>query len=210
MSSFRGGRLAGLSLPISTVWLLSDIAGAKGRQDLYARQAPRGLNGQTPLDRFLDDQALIRLLAPSNESGQFFLSGRARFGESWFLNGSAALITMEQDDALLPYTLNNSIVGINFDGTTFDPTNPANLPARNADNKVDVMTFNAQAGTDLGESLDLTFRYRYYDYDSQSRGISLAGYVRFHGVREGIARITVPYGYTRQEASAELGWDMAG
>lgn len=147
-------------------------------------------------------------LAPSNESGQFFLSGRARFGESWFVNGSAAMITMEQDDPLLPYTLNNSIVGINFDHSTFDPTNPANLPARNADNKVDVMTLNAQAGTDLGESFDLTFRYRFYDYDNESKRISLPGYVRYHGVWEEIARITVPYGYTRQDASAELGWDI--
>ena len=118
------------------------------------------------------------------------------------------MITMEQDDALLPYTLNNSIVGINFNGSTFDPTNPANLPERNADNKVEVTTLTAQAGTDLGESFDLTFRYRFHDYDNSSKRIELPGYVRYHGVWEDIARITVPYGYTREDASAELGWDI--
>ena len=147
-------------------------------------------------------------LAPDNEASTLFLSGRARFGQSWFVNGSASYINMQQDDPLLPYTLNSSIVGINFDRTTFDPTNPANLPERNADNEVNVMTATAQAGTDLGENFDLTFRYRFYDYDNKSKRIELPGYVRFHAVWEDIGRISVPYAYTRQDASAELGWNI--
>lgn len=39
MTSFR--RLASLSLPVSSVWLVNDIAEARGRQDLYTRQAPQ-------------------------------------------------------------------------------------------------------------------------------------------------------------------------
>ena len=147
-------------------------------------------------------------LAPDNESSQLFLAGRARLGGSWYLNGSAAYITMEQDDPLLPYTLNTAIRGIDFDHSTFDPTNPANLPARNADNEVDVMTVAAAAGTDLGESFDLTFRYRLYDYDNTSKRISFPGYVRYHAVWEEIGRISVPYEYSRQDANAELGWDI--
>lgn len=147
-------------------------------------------------------------LAPDNDASQLFLSGRARFGGSWFLNGSASYINMEQDDPLLPYTLNTAIRGINFDQSTFDPTNPANLPERNADNEVDVMTVSASAGTDLGESFDLTFRYRYYDYDNKSQRIEFPGYVRFHAVWEEIGRVSVPYAYTREDASAELGWNL--
>jgi Putative outer membrane beta-barrel porin, MtrB/PioB len=146
-------------------------------------------------------------LAPDNEAGQLFLSGRARAG-SWFFNGSAAMINMTQDDPLLPYTLNNSIVGLDFSGRELDPTNPANLPVQRADTEVDVTTFTGQAGTDLGEAFDLTFRYRYYDYDNQSPRISFPGYVRFHAVWEEIPRITVPFAYTRQDASAEFGWDI--
>ena len=41
MTSFRGGRLGKLALPTGTVWLLTEIAEAKGRQELYARQAPQ-------------------------------------------------------------------------------------------------------------------------------------------------------------------------
>ncbi len=146
-------------------------------------------------------------LAPDNEARQLFLSGRARAG-TWFFNGNAVMINMTQNDPLLPYTLNTSIRGINFDGSTFDPTNLANLPVRKSDNEVDVLTFNGQAGTDLGERFDLTFRYRYYDYDNQSRRIEFPGYVRFHAVWEDIPRITVPYAYTKQDASAEFGWDI--
>ena len=146
-------------------------------------------------------------LAPDNEAGQFFLSGRARAG-SWFFNGSAAMINMTQDDPLLPYTLNTAIRGLDFDEREFNPTDPANLPVRNADTEVDVTTFSGQAGTDLGEAFDLTFRYRYYDYDNKSPRITFPGYVRYHAVWEEIARITVPFAYTRQDASAEFGWDI--
>jgi hypothetical protein len=43
MRTFRSGRLRDFKLPLSTVWLLSDIAEAKGRQDLYTKQSPHDL-----------------------------------------------------------------------------------------------------------------------------------------------------------------------
>ena len=41
MMSFRGGRLRDFSVPAGTVWLLTDIAEAKGRQSLYIQRHPR-------------------------------------------------------------------------------------------------------------------------------------------------------------------------
>lgn len=149
-------------------------------------------------------------LAPDNQASLLFLAGRARFGGDWFANGSASYNVMTQDDPLLPYTLNPAIVGVDHaTGATFDPTNAANLPVRNADNKVNVLNLNGQTGTRFGDSLGLTFRYRLYDYDNRSRRVELPGYVRFHGVWEEIPRITVPYAYTVQDLGAELGWDFA-
>lgn len=143
-------------------------------------------------------------LAPDNESSQLYLSGRRRFG-AWWTHGSASYAVMEQDDPLLPYTLNTSIVGIDpFTGATFDPTDPANLPTSHADTEVDVLTVNASAGRKFGDGWQLTFRGRYYDYDNQSSRIELPGYVRYHAVWEEIPRITVPYAYSRQEVGAEL------
>jgi MtrB/PioB family decaheme-associated outer membrane protein len=147
-------------------------------------------------------------LAPDNKANLVFLTGRSKWG-NWFANGSASYNQMKQDDPLLPYTLNSSLVGINFNGSTFDPTNPANLPTRSADRQVDVTQLNAQLGTTFGESWGLTFHYRYYDYDNTSERIEFPGYVRYHGVWEEIGRIAVPYSYTRQNYGAEIGWDFA-
>ncbi|MGE3311535.1 MAG: Fic family protein [Limisphaerales bacterium] len=59
MNSFRHRRLAETSLPTSTVWLLTDIAEAKGLQELHTRQSPQVL-------RALKEQALIQSVESSN------------------------------------------------------------------------------------------------------------------------------------------------
>ncbi|HLQ46736.1 MAG TPA: Fic family protein [Planctomycetaceae bacterium] len=59
MMSFRGGRLADCAIPISSVWMLSDIAEAKGKQELYVRQAPQVLNA-------LREMALVQSVESSN------------------------------------------------------------------------------------------------------------------------------------------------
>lgn len=57
--SFLGGRLSDLLLTQQTVWLISDIAEAKGRQQLYARQAPQLLKA-------LREMALVQSVESSN------------------------------------------------------------------------------------------------------------------------------------------------
>src|SRR3981189_2813950 len=59
MMSFRDGRLAKLALPVGTVWLLTDIAEAKGRQTLYVKQAPQLLKA-------LRETALVQSVESSN------------------------------------------------------------------------------------------------------------------------------------------------
>jgi hypothetical protein len=43
MMSFRGRRLRDQAVPTATVWLLTDLAEARGRQELYTRQSPQVL-----------------------------------------------------------------------------------------------------------------------------------------------------------------------
>lgn len=148
-------------------------------------------------------------LWPDNEANLLFLDGRSELGGNWFVQGNVSYNVMTQDDPLLPYTLNPSIRGIDFDLSTFDATDPANLPQRNADTKVNVLNLAARAGTTFAESFDLTFHYRMYDYDNQSARVEFPGYVRYHAVWEEIGRVTAPYAYTRQDLGAELGWDFA-
>jgi Fic family protein len=59
MMSFRGSRLSQLQLPVSSVWLLTDISESKGRQDLFTRQAPQLLET-------LRETALVQSVESSN------------------------------------------------------------------------------------------------------------------------------------------------
>jgi Fic family protein len=59
MMSFRSRRLYDFGIPAGTVWLLTDIAEAKGRQTLYAKQAPQVLKA-------LRETALVQSVESSN------------------------------------------------------------------------------------------------------------------------------------------------
>jgi MtrB/PioB family decaheme-associated outer membrane protein len=146
-------------------------------------------------------------LAPDNEAGTLFVNGRWRAG-SWTMNGALSLNQMKQNDALLPYTLNSAIRGIDFDRTTFAATDPGALPVANADTQVDVLSFSGAVNGKLGKAFTLGFKVRYYDYDNGSSRIEFPGYVRFNGVWEDIGRVTVPYSYTVQDLGADLGWNF--
>lgn len=59
MNSFRNHRLRDHALPMSTAWLLNDIAEAKGKQELFTRQSPQVLKA-------LREMALIQSTESSN------------------------------------------------------------------------------------------------------------------------------------------------
>lgn len=59
MMSFRGGRLRDYKLPMSTLWLSGDITEAKGRQELYTKQAPQVLQA-------LRELAMVESVVSSN------------------------------------------------------------------------------------------------------------------------------------------------
>ena len=59
MKSFRNGRLRDVRVPVSTVWLLNDIAEYKGKQEVLTRQTPRFL-------KTLRDTAIVRSAESSN------------------------------------------------------------------------------------------------------------------------------------------------
>ena len=66
MNSFRNHRLRDFAVPMSTGWLLNDIAEAKGKQELYTRQSPQVLKA-------LREMALI-------QSDRIFQPHRGRDG----------------------------------------------------------------------------------------------------------------------------------
>ena len=59
MHSFRNNRLRDHEIPLSTVWLLNDIAESRGKQTLFVRQSPQAL-------RSFHDTAVIQSAESSN------------------------------------------------------------------------------------------------------------------------------------------------
>lgn len=59
MMTFRNQRLRNFAVPMSTNWLLNDLAEAKGKQELYTRQSPQMLKA-------LREMALVQSVESSN------------------------------------------------------------------------------------------------------------------------------------------------
>jgi hypothetical protein len=59
MMTFRNHRLRDFAVPMSTNWLLNDLAEAKGKQELYTRQSPQVLKA-------LREMALVQSVESSN------------------------------------------------------------------------------------------------------------------------------------------------
>ena len=59
MMTFRNNYLRNIAVPMSTNWLLNDLAEAKGKQELYTRQAPQLLKA-------LRETALVQSVESSN------------------------------------------------------------------------------------------------------------------------------------------------
>jgi Fic family protein len=59
MMTFRNQRLRSFAVPMSTNWLLNDLAEAKGKQELYTRQSPQMLKA-------LREMALVQSVESSN------------------------------------------------------------------------------------------------------------------------------------------------
>ena len=116
---------------------------------------------------------------------------------------------MQQNDTILPYTINAAIEGIAFDGSTFSAATTGGLPIQRADNEAEVFNLSANAGTDLGEDWSLKFHLRTYDYDNNSPRTMFPGYVRLDERWEEDGLITVPYSYARDSYGAEVGWDVS-
>ena len=149
-------------------------------------------------------------LAPDNEADTLFVSGRSRFADDWWVSGKISSTSLSQDDPLQAYTLNTAIQGVDWQtGALFDPTTPATLPAQRANLEADLLSFDVDLGTDLGEDWKLKLMYDYYDYDASVPRLEFDGYVRMHAAWEDVPRVTVPYSYSRESLGAKVTWDVS-
>jgi hypothetical protein len=135
-------------------------------------------------------------LAPDNEMGSFFANGRVAVGGRGWLQAAVHWSQMEQDDALLPMTLNTAI------GDVSQPYGSAKREANMLDLALDY-------GVRFGDGWQASVRYVYRDYSDDSPRYEFHdGYVRYHAVLEVIPRVTVPFSWTRETLSASVDKDL--
>lgn len=145
-------------------------------------------------------------LAPDNRAGTLFANGRFDLTTSSWLQAALNYVKYKQDDDLLPYTVNTSVNPAN--GAPFDASNPANQPYGSARRESTLTRVTLDYGNRFGDGWQADVRYNYQDYSDDSSRFEFPGYVRFDAVWEEVARITVPYSWTHETASADLSKDF--
>jgi MtrB/PioB family decaheme-associated outer membrane protein len=93
-------------------------------------------------------------LPPDNQFHQVLLSSGYQLSERTRLSGDIAVGRMEQDEDLLPATLN--------------PNLAVALPRNSADTKVDTLTANLKVDSTVTDKLRLNASYRYNDRDNKT------------------------------------------
>jgi len=113
-----------------------------------------------------------------------------------------------QDRAFMPYTINSAINTKSNPAAPFQADDPANLPARSLDGRIDTGSLSLAFSSRPMPELGITARYRIYDFSNKTERIDFPGYVRFDAVWEAIPRVSVPYSYKRTIADATVSYDF--
>ena len=107
-----------------------------------------------------------------------------------------------QNQQFIPYTTNTAIT------TPVFGTDVSALPAQSLNGKVNTTGATLQLTSAPITNLNLSARWRYYNFDNQSPRIVFPGYVRFDAVWEPIGRINVPYSYRTSRGDLTASYDL--
>ncbi len=118
-----------------------------------------------------------------------------------------------QDDDFVPYTTNTAIkagavTGVPGVTVPFDAFDKRNLPAQSADATQTTSLYNLLVTSRPLSFLNVKGRYRYYEYNNDTRRIEFPGHVRVDAVWEPEPEATVPTTFQRHTAGLDLGFDL--
>jgi MtrB/PioB family decaheme-associated outer membrane protein len=159
---------------------------------------------QAPGSASVGGAALGRLaLPPDSDSITGSLGFSVKVPGNSRLSADASYGQWTQDEQFIPFTTNTAIT------VPFLATDRSHLPAQSLDGQIDTLSLSAMFTTRPVKGLNLTARYRRYDLDNKTPRIPFEeGYVRYDGVWEEIPRISVPYGYTNDNAQVTASYDF--
>jgi MtrB/PioB family decaheme-associated outer membrane protein len=135
------------------------------------------------------------------DSSTSMWSGTATYALPWHgrVYGNLGFSTWDQNDALLPFTINTSIPVIPLDRTS-------------AEAKADITTALVGVSARPTDRLWMNVRYKLYDYDNKTPHFGVVNYVRFDQVIEPFASDamgTEAFSYKRQYTDADLSYRVA-
>ena len=111
------------------------------------------------------------------------------------ISGTAAWGWMKQDDDLIPYTINSAIA------------TPA-LPQDSADADVKTYLYNVLLSARPTGKLHLKGRFRYYEYDNDTKEIKFPGYVFSDDFFDPTPIENQPISYRKMKVKTDIGYDV--
>jgi MtrB/PioB family decaheme-associated outer membrane protein len=152
-------------------------------------------------------------LAPDNYYHNLSLSGSyTALPLNSRISANAALGWMRQDDNFTAFTTNSALSSPPFAIDYFDK---ANLPAQNADAKVNTYLYNVMLSSKPLDYMRLKGQFRYYEYDNKTDTIIFPdGYVNSDSIPALADAITgnpiqnLPSSYKKMRGSADVGFDV--
>jgi len=149
-------------------------------------------------------------LYPSNEHQQTTLTGIKRdLPASTTIMASVSWGTSEQNDALLPFSINTALVPGAAGNPPFDTSDPANLPARRADAQLDNRLLHLRLVSKPTKRLEVKAQVRDYKLDNDTAQIFIPGFVtedaqyRDGGTDTGLTNL--PIAHQDTQVDLELG-----
>ena len=139
-------------------------------------------------------------LPPSNDAVRFYLSGTYKPLPGTRLSASASYGTFNQNEKLLPFTVNTAIPGS-------DPNalNAISAPRETAMAKAHVSSLDLTLSSRLMRSVYLTAGFRYYDFANRIEALEIpTGYARLDQVWENVPIAIEPYSFSRSRLFGDL------
>ena len=143
-------------------------------------------------------------LWPSNNAQRFFANGAYKILKHTKITGSFSYGTFNQDEKLLPFTINTALANP-IPGSTF---NALQAPRATSKAKANITSFDLSLNSRLLKSVYLNTGFRYYDFGNKMEALETPGFAVADQVFTIEAETIEPYSFKRTKAFADLSWNI--
>jgi MtrB/PioB family decaheme-associated outer membrane protein len=180
---------------VDVSYFRNDLDGLVWDNPFEASPGNRTIDGQSQANRGRFARGQLAL-PPDNDVVRGYASGLYRFSSRWRATATAAISRLTQDQAFLPFTLNEAIFFPGPDGVlgTADDVrgdDESLLPQESLDGEIKTQRYDLRLSGRATNQLTLQVTARYYDYEDKTGRIDFPGYAAFSesAFRRGIGQL---------------------